>query len=83
MGGIVCRFVFRSYTLQLVTVLSEIRVSSSIRPEQVAEGVESEEKQKILVDYSCDIFQGFYRQKSLNTQQTEKILDKKVSYVTV
>lgn len=42
----------------------------------VAEGVETKKQQKILLDHSCDMIQGFYRQRPVNAQQIEKILDK-------
>jgi len=42
----------------------------------VAEGVENKEQLDMLVDYNCDIFQGYYFYKPLNAEVFEKELKK-------
>jgi EAL domain-containing protein (putative c-di-GMP-specific phosphodiesterase class I) len=47
-------------------------IAKNLRLSIVAEGVETEEQRKFLVENNCDILQGYYLSKPLEASEFEK-----------
>ena len=53
-----------------------IRMAQELDMEVIAEGVETEEKLKLLVDMGCDLFQGYYFSRPVAIDDFIKYADK-------
>ena len=57
-----------------VIVSATIEMAKKLGLKVVAEGVETKEQATLLKSFDCDIVQGFFYSKPLNTEDIEKLL---------
>ncbi len=57
-------------------VKTVITMGKNLGMSVVAEGVENRQQQDILLQFGCDLIQGFYRQRPASVQQIEQLLER-------